>query len=373
MEETKIMEFTLNVLSVVGVWPPDSWSSSKRAMYNVYSAFITFMLFTFMIPQFLDIILNVTTTDDFADTFYILLAMVMSCFKMTNLLFNRKNIKMLKTILSERPFIPVEADEMEIRRKYDISIHQKTFWYTVMAEVTLGCIAMTSFLTDFRKGHLTYREWTPYNYSETVFCVIYVRQLVSAAMGAMVNIACDSMICGFILHVCCQIEILECRLRKVALNQKNLRMGECVHQHDCIFKYAFMINEHFKQIITIQFIVSMLVVCSNLYQLAKVTLNAESFPLMLYTGSMLTQILIYCWFGNEVKIKSVQLAANIFEIEWLKLDKNSRKDLMIIMTRSLVPIEFSSAYVITMNVDSFVSLLKTSYSAYNVLQQMEMA
>jgi len=26
-------------------------------------------------------------------------------------------------------------------------------------------------------------------------------------------------------------------------------------------------------------------------------------PLAMYTGSMLAQIFIYCWFGNEVKLK----------------------------------------------------------------------
>jgi len=64
-----------------------------------------------------------------------------------------------------------------------------------------------------------------------------------------------------------------------------------------------MMNEKFKIIIAIQFVVSMLVVCSNLYQLAKITLNAQCFSLILYTCSMLTQILIYCWYGNEVKLK----------------------------------------------------------------------
>lgn len=67
--------------------------------------------------------------------------------------------------------------------------------------------------------------------------------------------------------------------------------------------FALMVNEKFKMIIGIQFIVSALVVCANLYQLAKITLSAQAFPLILYTCSMLTQILIYCWYGNEVKLK----------------------------------------------------------------------
>jgi len=48
---------------------------------------------------------------------------------------------------------------------------------------------------------------------------------------------------------------------------------------------------------------SMMIFCSNLYQLTKSTLNADHFSLILYTGCMLTQIFIYCWFGNKVKLK----------------------------------------------------------------------
>lgn len=64
-----------------------------------------------------------------------------------------------------------------------------------------------------------------------------------------------------------------------------------------------MINEKFKVIIIVQFIASMLVVCSSLYQLAKTSLSAKYIPLMLYTICMCIQILIYCWYGNEVKLK----------------------------------------------------------------------
>ncbi|XP_025265990.1 odorant receptor 46a-like isoform X2 [Camponotus floridanus] len=302
---------------VVGCWPPNSWTSlCKRIVYNAYTVFITFLLFTFMLSQLMDIILNVDNTDDFTDTFYVMLAMIISLSKMTGLLINRQNIGTLTNILRQKPFIPLEADEIEIRHKFEKAIQTNTLWYTILVETTCACIALTSLFTDFRKGNLTYREWTPYNYSEVVFYVIYARQLISSMFGSIVNVACDTLICGLLLHVCCQIEILECRLKKISLDRNNLR--ECVYQHDNIFKFAFMINEKFKIIIGIQFIVSTLVVCSNLYQLAKITFSAQSFPLILYTCSMLAQILIYCWYGNEVKLK----------------------------------------------------LLKTSYSAYNILQQM---
>lgn len=82
-------------------------------------------------------------------------------------------------------------------------------------------------------------------------------------------------------------------------------------------RFALMINEKFKSIIAIQFVMSTLVVCSNLYQLAKITLSAQCFPLILYTCSMLTQILIY-WYDNEVKLKvrivHISQSSNMYRI-----------------------------------------------------------
>lgn len=68
-------------------------------------------------------------------------------------------------------------------------------------------------------------------------------------------------------------------------------------------RFAYMMNEKFRIIIAVQFIASMLVVCSNLYRLAKTTLSPKYIPLMLYTVCMCSQIFIYCWYGNEVKLK----------------------------------------------------------------------
>lgn len=72
-----------------------------------------------MLSQLMDVILNVDNTDDFTDTFYIMLSMIISCCKMVGLLTNRKNIEVLTNILIQKPFIPLEADEIKIRHKFD--------------------------------------------------------------------------------------------------------------------------------------------------------------------------------------------------------------------------------------------------------------
>ncbi|EFN69805.1 Putative odorant receptor 94a, partial [Camponotus floridanus] len=200
---------------------------------------------------------------------------------------------------------------------------------------------------------LPFRAWLPFNYSSPMlFEIAYVHQSISLTAGSVLQIACDSLICGLLMHICSQIEIFECHLRKIVNNSHFLR--ECIMQHTCISKFAFMVNEKFRLIITVQFIVSTLVVCVTLYQLTKT--NAKVLELVLYMSCMLTQIFLYCWYGNEVKLKSMQLINNLFEIEWLALEKDVKKDLLIITRCGILPIEFTSAYIFPMNLDSFVGV-----------------
>lgn len=54
----------------------------------------------------------------------------------------------------------------------------------------------------------------------------------------------------------------------------------------------------------------------------------------------------------------------IYEMNWPVLNNSNKRSLLIIMKRVMIPIEFSSAYIITMNLDSFVAV-----SIDNLMQQ----
>jgi len=112
----------------------------------------------------------------------------------------------------------------------------------ILVETTCACITLTSLFTVFRKGNLTYRAWIPYDYysSTIVFCLTYAHQLISLTAGSLVNVACDSLICGLLVHICCQIEILECRLSKISNNHNTLR--DCVHHHGSILQLVILFH-----------------------------------------------------------------------------------------------------------------------------------
>lgn len=116
----RVLEFPFKLLTIVGCWRPELWSSLyMRVVYNAYTVFMVILLYTFLVSQFLDIIWNVDNAADFAENFYATLASVVSCSKMLSLLVNRNNINLLTKKLLKEPYKPLETEEINIRYKFD--------------------------------------------------------------------------------------------------------------------------------------------------------------------------------------------------------------------------------------------------------------
>jgi len=96
-------------------------------------------------------------------------------------------------------------------------------------------VILSSVFMDLAKGNLTYRAWLPFDYSSSAaFGIVYANQMIGMSTSALVNIACESLVCGLLLHICCQFDILEYRLTKVTRDQNVL--PDCVRHHNYIFK-----------------------------------------------------------------------------------------------------------------------------------------
>ncbi|XP_014476204.1 PREDICTED: odorant receptor 4-like [Dinoponera quadriceps] len=295
--------------------------------------------------------------------------MFISSCKLFSLLINRKNINTLLDILMKKPCRPLRPNEMKIQYTFDKDIEINTWRYVYLGIATCSFVVSMSLCINLDKRKLTYPAWLPFDYSSTIlYSLTFAHQLMCLIIGSFLNIACDSLFCGFLVHICCQIEILTYRLRE-NISYSDI-LSECIRQHCYIFRFAFIINTKFRLLVIVQFVISTLVVCFSLYRLTKTTSHAKHVEMTLCMMCMLTQIFFYCWYGNEVKLKSCELSDNIFKMEWITLNKKKKKSLIIIMRRAIMPIQITSAYIISMNLESFMTILKMSYSTYNLLQQI---
>ncbi|XP_076179887.1 odorant receptor 10-like [Ptiloglossa arizonensis] len=390
----RILRRIFTLLTICGCLRPSSWTSpSKKFLYNVYVICVMLVIHSFVLSQILDLVFIVDNQDDFSDNFYMTLAMIVTCFKMYGLLMTRENIDDLVDTLRSEPFMPMDIEETAIRTRFDktadclkgsgnflfkICITSSTYidrWntkaYMILIESCIVWICTMSFFTDFGSRKLTFRAWLPFDYSSAVmFTFVYAHQAFSAAMCCLLNVACDSLFSGLLVHIYCQFEILGHRLRNIQRNEHN-SVKQCARHHNHIYKFATMVNDEFKVIVFIQFLTSTSTVCFDLYRLTQKNKGSEIVEILFYASCTLMQIFYYCWYGNEVKMKSLEVRDMVFESDWTSLNNKTKKILIMIMTRAAVPIEFTSLYLVSVNLESFKVLLKTSYSAYNLLQHSQ--
>ncbi|XP_039309016.1 odorant receptor 94a isoform X3 [Solenopsis invicta] len=298
-----VLKYTFKVLTISGCWRPDSWSSLyKRIAYYIYTSVIILLVITFMLSQLIDVILTIGNIDDVFDNIFIVISLINVSCKLFILLINRKNILILIDILMEKACRPSESTEIKIQYKFEKYMESNSKCCVYMGMVTILCIALSSLPINFRNRKLMYRAWLPFDYTSTVpFCLTYTYQLISLAVSTLITLGCNSLICGLFVHICCQIEILTYRLRKIISCSD--RFHNCVLQHYNIFRLAFIVKTKLSLIIAIQFIMTTMIMCFSLYQLDKTTTKAEYFEMILCILFVLTEIFLYCWFGNEVKIK----------------------------------------------------------------------
>ncbi|XP_076648521.1 odorant receptor 46a-like isoform X2 [Halictus rubicundus] len=365
----RVLKMVTRTLIVCGCWHPESWTSpSKTLLYQLYRMIVILLVYSVTFYQIMDLLLVVETLDEFADNLYMLTAMMIGCQKLANMLLSHKKILDLIDTFQKEPFAPQNNEEVKIRAKFEKTTHTNTVMYASLLTITCAVYpAMVFFKSE--KWPLLFRAWLPYNYSTTpLYLPTVAQQSLALYYGALNHAACDSLFCGLMIHVCSQFEILGHRLNKIARGEI-ATIKSCIHFHDKIYRYAEKLNTQFKMIIFMQFLASAVIVSFNLYRVTQFTnLGPKLFEIIMYSQCIMIQIFIYCWYGNELKLKSLEISDVVHNMNWIQFDNIERRMILMMMRRASEPIELTSIHIATLNLDSYVTILKTSYSAYSVLQ-----
>lgn len=139
-------------------------------------------------------------------------------------------------------------------------------------------------------------------------------------------------------------------------------------------------NDAFQSIMFFQFCTSLSMICFNFYRIMQIEMDSRYIGTILYMACSLMQIFYYCWFSNEVKLKvrycqvkdtmtrynsfffsfflkqSLELSDMIFRSNWTSLNNNVQRAILLVMRRAMKPIEFTSIYIVSVNLDSFMTV-----------------
>ncbi|XP_043285616.1 uncharacterized protein [Venturia canescens] len=381
------------VFKCCGLWRPLSWLAGwKIVLYSCYSFVTMFLICLFVVSACIELFASFDSVEEFALGSFMLLTMIGVFTKMLLLLRKRQEIIDLTDAMKNDVCEP--RNTMENTIQADSERHAGWIFsrYTGLTMSTAILIAVKSMIDNIPERKLTYKGWFPYTYDskQIVFLSTFAPQLIATTAGAVINCAFDTLFPGLIILTCSQMKILKYRfeaLPQIITAQKKSSesngdegeekknrefeaqlLTDCIRHHVRIFQLASTLNGIFGFVIFLQFSISSLVLCVSVYEVSKEKLFSPEFvAIVMYLAAMLMQIFILCYYGNELSLQSVDICQAVYRMDWTSFEIETKRSLIVIMLRSQRPITFVCYNVIALSLDAFTSLIKLSYSVFNVL------
>ncbi|RZC42852.1 7tm 6 domain containing protein, partial [Asbolus verrucosus] len=368
------------VLRVVGVWPPDD----EEYGCNLYTAYkITNFLFlqaSILFFQTAFLLLNLIDLQAVTGTIFVLLMEMLAPLKSYSLFRNMKMLKQLMITINSDLFQPKNAQQRSLIQP-TLDAWKKivsAYWFFTLSWLFL---LMLSPIFDERVEYrLPFLAWYPYNTKTSPqFELTYLHQFVAVTTISITNISIDSLIAALNMYIGAQFEILCDDLRnfydagKDSRDEVKERLKNCVHHHREILKFAQNANKFYNMTILEEFFAGAICIGLSMFQLTVVPpFSSEFHSFISYANAISVQVFMYCWFGNEIELKSTKLPYAIFESDWTSLPQEVKQEMIIFLIRTQRPLKMSAFGLFYLSLETFVRILRTAWSYFALLRQVNL-
>ncbi|XP_003696140.1 odorant receptor 13a-like isoform X1 [Apis florea] len=211
----------------------------------------------------------------------------------------------------------------------------------------------------------------PENLGFMVFIVEYM-MLLFTSTG---NLGSDSLFFGIVFHLCGQVEILKLKYNK--LSDANERTMEHIilltKRHIYLLNLSKMLNETVSFILVIQLFSSCVLICTTGFQLI-LTLTfgnvVLTIKILAEISILLIQLFAYSYVGEYLKTQTEGIGNSVYFCIWYNMPKNVLKDIIFIIMKTQRPVLLTAGKFFVVNMQTYMTILKTSMSYLSVLRVM---
>ncbi|KAE8573840.1 odorant receptor Or1-like [Halyomorpha halys] len=303
------------------------------------------------------------------------------CFmKITGILLNEANIK----------WIIAKLEEMENRGKNMLGLNE----YKMIADYRdrrckLLVIIVFTYLSglvqwvvrpiyDICNGRtsLIIEAVIPWD-KDTIYgwTIVFILQFVHLTTAIMALIIIYVLYLSIMEMILCQIDVLHYSLKKLDFSppgadyHSSITLRYCVKQHQDILSLCY----RFHKVVNVQLFVFMMfstvVLCLSVFELSSIkdTTLFKVSNLLELTLNTVFLIFMYCLYCHNTvdKLTEGTLRA-AYKNNWYMGREEDKKSLDILCTMSIKPFEFG--FIIPVNLDTFITVLKSAFSYYNFLK-----
>ncbi|RZC37616.1 7tm 6 domain containing protein [Asbolus verrucosus] len=329
------LKVNILMLKMLGLWPPGDGTYG----FNLYTLYKIFSALCFELchigAQTVKLFFILDDLQAVTGSIFVLLMEMLGLLKSYCIIRNMGMLKQLTITLSNDLFQPK-------------NLHQKNLiqpslnaWKSIASALWILCFGwmltwMLSPIFDksFKQYRLPFLAWYPYNtQTSPQYELTYLHQLTGISYICMNSLTSDTLIAALNMYIGAQFDILSDDVRNFYDGVKSSpadasgKLKSCIKHHKEILKLAEHANHFYK-------------------------------------------IFLYCWFGNEIEIKSSKLPYAVFESDWTELPPEVKTLLIIFILRTQRPLKMSAYGLFFLTLETFVKILRTAYSYFALLREV---
>ncbi|XP_032680069.1 odorant receptor 13a-like [Odontomachus brunneus] len=189
------------------------------------------------------------------------------------------------------------------------------------------------------------------------------------------NLGGDSLFLAITLHVCGQMEILKVEFANFGVKSLNPKedFSKMVTRHQHLLIQALLLCDTISSVLVLQLLISSLLICIIGFQLI-VAVKVGDTIMIAKTAwvqlTLLSQIFAYSYVGDYMKSQIEEIANAIFSSNWYCFSFKMMRNVVFVIARSQDPVQLMAAKFIVINMETFMSIIKTSLSYLSVLRVM---
>ncbi|XP_052892574.1 odorant receptor Or1-like [Anopheles moucheti] len=390
------LRMILFIFGIFYAWPDEGLDTNALWWYRMKGILFRILFIYLSIATQIAYNFTVTTRQELFAGMFILLTQIVLMLKMEFFYKNMSQIQQLVRRLEGELYQPRNAEErvpLERARRNTTIFWTSYFIFSdglVTSWLVMSCMYTTMLVPSWPGADDTSPYWR--------FYAVLVYQYVAIFLNASFNISWDSLVAALLALTNAHLDRVQIQLMKVGhqnatreVDNKSVMMvatvGQYKHSSDGVYNELLQciifhqeVTGFLREVLKLfsgpmlcQLYCSVLILCITEFRLlTDVTTNEEAIKALCYLVCLIIQVVQYCYFGNEVTYMSQKVHQATAFVNYPDMDIKTRKLLIAfqLLTAEGIKCNARKIFTIELSMQTFVTILKTSYSYLAVLRSM---
>ncbi|XP_071625506.1 odorant receptor 13a-like isoform X1 [Temnothorax longispinosus] len=368
----------------MGIWPLQKYNTFSLVRSIVYC----FILTAWMIMIFLEINFGSGNAYVQVDNFEVVISIILGLSKIVSFRLYAKNLtRNFSSAVDDYLTIDTEEKRTIMRRHAYMGrimcfsilsmayVASTTFILIPMIPMIAGDteVQVNVTINDISEFPVAVTFLGEVHVSTSLYMLICMLQYMGLVLTATSNCGNDTFVLAITLHVCGQLELLKIGFSNYGMKKGNENLSMLAARHRYLMENAGLLVDALSFVLLVQILLSCLIYSLMGFQLILALKTLDLVMIMkttTVTSALMLEMFFYSIVGDYLKCQMEEIAYSIYSCNWYNFPLKLMRNVVFVIMRSQQPVQFVAGRFFVINLESFMTILKSSLSYLSVLRVM---